>query len=113
MRKSIKNKFNYILSAVAAISILAACTTDSLDPTLSQEKNSEGSITKVSNLYSLLKGAHNVLTGSGYYGRDMIATNEVRSDNVFPMVTQVGLLLRVSLRTIQTQALCGRKLMKL
>ncbi len=83
MRKSIKNKFNYILSAVAAISILAACTTDSLDPTLSQEKNSEGSITKVSNLYSLLKGAHNVLTGAGYYGRDMIATNEVRSDNVF------------------------------
>ncbi len=83
MRKRITNKFNYILSAIAAIGILAGCTTDSLDPTLSQSKNAEGSITKVDNLYSILKGAHNILTDFGYYGRDMIATNEVRSDNCF------------------------------
>lgn len=83
MRKRMTNKFKYILSVVAVLSMLVACTTDSLDPTLAQSKNAEGSITKVDNLYSILKGAHNVLTGAGYYGRDMIATNEVRSDNCF------------------------------
>ncbi|MEC7264239.1 MAG: RagB/SusD family nutrient uptake outer membrane protein [Bacteroidota bacterium] len=80
--KRIFNKFNMAVVAAAGL-ILGSCTADSLEPTLSQNKSVEGSVTKVDNLYSILKGAHNTLTGSGYYGRDMIATNEVRSDNCF------------------------------
>lgn len=76
------NKFNIILLASAGL-LFGSCTADSLEPTLSQNKAVEGSVTKVDNLYSILKGAHNTLTGAGYYGRDMIATNEVRSDNCF------------------------------
>jgi len=81
MKRTI-NKINVMLLAAAGL-LLASCTADSLEPTLSQNKSVEGSVTKVDNLYSILKGAHNTLTGSGYYGRDMIATNEVRSDNCF------------------------------
>ena len=69
---------------IASLFILgASCTTEDLEPTLSQSKSVEGSITKVENLYSILKGAHNILSATGYYGRDIIATNEVRSDNCF------------------------------
>ena len=60
-----------------------SCGTDDLDPTLAQEKSVEGSITDVSNLYGVLKGAMNIMTGAGYYGRDIIVTNEVRTDNCF------------------------------
>nr|WP_297783209.1 RagB/SusD family nutrient uptake outer membrane protein [uncultured Allomuricauda sp.] len=81
MKRTI-NKINVMLLAAAGL-LLGSCTADSLEPTLSQNKSVEGSVTKVENLYSILKGAHNTLTGSGYYGRDMIATNEVRSDNCF------------------------------
>lgn len=63
--------------------VLSACSTDDLEPTLAQDKSVEGSITKVANLESILRGAHDILTGSGYYGRDLIANNEVRSDNCF------------------------------
>lgn len=79
--KKIFNKIHLTLFVITFI--LGSCTTDSLEPTLSQNKSVEGSVTKVDNLYSILKGAHNIMTGSGYYGRDMIATNEVRSDNCF------------------------------
>ena len=75
-------KFNIMLLAGAGL-ILGSCTADSLEPTLTQNKTVEGSITKVDNLYSILKGAHNIMTATGYYGRDMIATSEVRSDNCF------------------------------
>ncbi|SDQ06526.1 RagB/SusD family nutrient uptake outer membrane protein [Flagellimonas zhangzhouensis] len=81
MKTTIK-KINRGLLLLATI-LIGACTADSLEPTLSQNKAVEGSVTKVDNLYSILKGAHNSLTSSGYYGRDMIATNEVRSDNCF------------------------------
>ncbi|SNR75839.1 RagB/SusD domain-containing protein [Maribacter sedimenticola] len=76
------NKIIMLLLASMAI-IVGSCTTDDLDPTLAQSKNVEGSITKVDNLYSILKGAHNVMTSEEYYGRDLIANNEVRSDNAF------------------------------
>ncbi|WP_375325512.1 RagB/SusD family nutrient uptake outer membrane protein [Flagellimonas sp. GZD32] len=76
------NKINIGL-LIFSIILFGACTADNLEPTLSQNKSVEGSVTKVDNLYSILKGVHNSLTSSGYYGRDMIATNEVRSDNCF------------------------------
>jgi hypothetical protein len=60
-----------------------SCTTDDLDPSLEQNKSVEGSITDVSNLYGIIKGAYSTMTATGYYGRDYIATNEVRSENCF------------------------------
>lgn len=60
-----------------------ACSTDDLEPTLAQSKAVEGSIVSVDNLYSIIKGVHSQLTESGYYGQEMIITNEVRSDNTF------------------------------
>ncbi|WP_228852406.1 RagB/SusD family nutrient uptake outer membrane protein [Aegicerativicinus sediminis] len=77
------NRIVKILWVFAALFAVNACTTDDLDPTLAQSKSVEGSITRVDNLYSILKGAHSTMTGSGYYGRDMIIYNEVRSDNTF------------------------------
>ncbi|WP_318310405.1 RagB/SusD family nutrient uptake outer membrane protein [Flagellimonas crocea] len=81
MKRTIKNTSKLLL--LSAGILLSSCTTDSLEPTLAQNKAVEGSVTNVDNLYSILKGVHNTLTGSGYYGRDLIATNEVRSDNCF------------------------------
>lgn len=60
-----------------------SCSTDSLEPTLAQDKEVEGNIVNVGNLYSILKGTHSILSGSGYWGGAMILTNEVRSDNCF------------------------------
>lgn len=60
-----------------------SCSTDSLEPTLAQDKEVEGNITNVGNLYSIVKGTHSILSESGYYGGAMILTNEVRSDNCF------------------------------
>lgn len=72
----------YLLVFLGAISI-TSCTTSDLDPTLDQEKTVEGSITDVSNLYGIMKGAYSLMTQTGYYGRDIIITNEVRTDNCF------------------------------
>ena len=76
------NKFLILSFAVMAM-VATSCSTEDLEPTLAQSKSVEGSVTNVDNLYSILKGAHNVLTYSEYYGRDIIANNEVRSDNCF------------------------------
>lgn len=72
-------------TAIVALSIgmFNACSTDDLEPTLAQSKAVEGSIVSVDNLYSIIKGVHSQLTESGYYGQEMIITNEVRSDNAF------------------------------
>ncbi|WP_421918703.1 RagB/SusD family nutrient uptake outer membrane protein [Marinifilum sp.] len=60
-----------------------ACTTDDLDPSTEQNKAVEGGIASAENLYGVLKGAYSRLTQSGYYGRNYIINNEVRSDNCF------------------------------
>ncbi|MBU2996312.1 RagB/SusD family nutrient uptake outer membrane protein [Cellulophaga baltica] len=71
----------YIIGAV--ILFITACTTEDLDPTLSENKETDEAITSVDNLYSLASGLYDILTESEYYGRDLIAVNEVRSDNCF------------------------------
>lgn len=62
---------------------ISSCTTKDLEPTLAQSKSVEQSVNKVDNLFSILKGIHSLMSGSGYYGQDVIITNEVRSDNAF------------------------------
>lgn len=79
---NIKHKLG-VFVLLLSLAFFSACTADDLDPTLAQAKSVEGSINSVNNLYGILKGTHNILSGSGYYGRDIIATNEVRSDNCF------------------------------
>lgn len=81
--KNINFKIFSITSIFALLLISSACDTEDLEPTLAQDKSVEGAITKVDNLYGILKGALNRVTSSGYWGREMIALNEVRSDNMF------------------------------
>lgn len=77
-----KINFIYTLVFIGFISF-TACNTDDLDPSLEQNKSVEGSITDVSNLYGIIKGSYDAFTAAGYYGRDFIVTNEVRTDNCF------------------------------
>lgn len=63
--------------------IFSSCNTSDLDPSLEQSKSVEGSIKTVSDVEGIIKGAYNIFTGSGYYGRDFIINGEVRSDNCF------------------------------
>ena len=79
MKKVLKLTGIFALSMV----MFTACSTEDLEPTLAQSKPVEGSITSVGNLYSIIKGVHSQLSGSGYWGGAMILTNEVRSDNCF------------------------------
>lgn len=79
--KTILNIFSIFL----LVSLLfAACTTDDLEPTLAQDKLAEGGVQNDSDMYGLIKGALNRMTASGYYGRNFIINDEVRTDNCFP-----------------------------
>lgn len=80
--KKYLNKFIYVM-LIAAIGITGSCSTDDLDPTLDQQKEEADAIKLVSDLDALLKGAYNRMSSSGYYGRDYLVTNEVRTPNVF------------------------------
>ena len=84
MKKYTPKTYKNVLFLLAIVVLsLNSCTTDDLEPTLAQQKSVEGSIVDVSNLYGVLKGALNRMTNSGYWGREIIATNEVRADNIF------------------------------
>jgi starch-binding outer membrane protein, SusD/RagB family len=77
-------KINILYTLLFIFSIsFTSCSTDDLDPSLEQNKSVEGSIVDVNNIYGILKGAYSQMTVSGYYGRDIIITNEVRTDNCF------------------------------
>lgn len=78
----LNNIYRIALAAVLTLSA-GACNTSDLDPSTEQNKPVEGGITSVSNLEGILKGMYSRMTGSGYYGRDYIVTNEVRSENCF------------------------------
>ncbi|WP_224491476.1 RagB/SusD family nutrient uptake outer membrane protein [Robertkochia flava] len=73
----------YKIALVGLLTISGACTTGDLEPSTEQNKPVEGGIATVGNLEGVLKGAYSRMTGSGYYGRDYIVTNEVRTDNCF------------------------------
>lgn len=77
------NKFKVMIMALVVA--ISSCTTEDLDPTLAQSKSVEESVNNVDNLFSILKGVHSLMSESGYYGRDVIITDEVRSDNAFSM----------------------------
>ncbi len=77
------NILSRITILFAFLFVINACTTDDLEPSTEQNKPVEGGISSVENLYGILKGAYDRMTQTGYYGRDYIINNEVRSDNCF------------------------------
>ncbi|WBL26128.1 RagB/SusD family nutrient uptake outer membrane protein [Zunongwangia sp. HGR-M22] len=63
--------------------VSTSCMNDDLEPALRQQKQSEEGVLLVSDMEVIFKGALNRLTSSGYYGRDYLVTNEVRTPNTF------------------------------
>ena len=80
--KSIMNKFFYT-ALVAGSMAVTSCTTDDLEPTLAQAKLADEAINTVADMETILLGAYNRLTQSGYYGRDYLVTSEVQTGNTF------------------------------
>jgi len=79
----IKN-IKFTASALFVLGLtFSSCTTEDLDPSTEQNKPVEGGFATVSNVEGVLSGAYSSMTASGYYGRDVIILNEVRSDNAF------------------------------
>lgn len=76
------NKF-YCVILFAALIAAGSCSTDDLDPSLEQSKRSENAIQTVGDMEGLVKGAYDYFSSAGYYGRDYLVTNEVRTPNVF------------------------------
>lgn len=81
--KKYLNKFYGMLLLVAIAAAGTSCSTDDLEPSLEQSKESANAIQSVGDMEGVLKGAYNRMSSSGYYGRDYLVTNEVRTENVF------------------------------
>ncbi|MDX1543446.1 MAG: RagB/SusD family nutrient uptake outer membrane protein [Christiangramia sp.] len=77
------NKFYGMILLVAMVAAGTSCSTEDLDPSLEQSKESANAILSVGDMEGVLKGAYNRFSSSGYYGRDYLVTNEVRTENVF------------------------------
>ena len=77
--KNIIFKIGLLVIALAFVQ----CTTEDLEPTLEQIKDTDKSINKIEDLEGILKGALNRMTQSNYYGRDFIIYDEIRGDHVF------------------------------
>lgn len=80
--KRIMNKIVYTFLIAGSVAI-SSCTTDDLNPSLEQNKESADAIETSADLEGLIKGAYNRMTSSAYYGRDYIVTNEVRTPNTW------------------------------
>jgi hypothetical protein len=77
-------KLIYKVLTVGIIALLfSSCSKESLEPSMEQDKNVEGSITKAEDVWGILLGAYNRMTHTNYYGRDLIIYGEIRSDNAF------------------------------
>lgn len=89
------NKFIYTALIAGSVAV-SSCTTDDLNPALEQQKESENAFQTVGDMEGVLKGMYNRMTGSAYYGRDYLVTNEVRTPNTWSngssgrFVTQAG-----------------------
>lgn len=75
-------KLKYISTILGILVLGLSCSTEDLEPTLEQIKDISA-IASVEDLSGLLKGTLDGMTGSAYYGRDFIITDEIRGDNVF------------------------------
>lgn len=80
--KRILKKLTYTVLIAGSVAV-SSCTTEDLNPTLAQEKESANAFQTVSDVEGVLKGMYNRLTSTEYYGRDYIVTNEVRTPNTW------------------------------
>lgn len=80
--KRIFNKIVYTVLIAGSVAV-SSCTTDDLNPTLAQQKEADNAFSTVGDVEAVLKGMYNRMTASGYYGRDYIVTNEVRTPNTW------------------------------
>lgn len=80
-----KRYLNKFYGLILCVGLLAAgsCSTDDLNPSLEQSKESANAILTVGDMEGLIKGAYNRMSSSEYYGRDYLVTNEVHTPNVF------------------------------
>lgn len=76
------NKIVYAMFIAGSVAV-TSCTTDDLNPSLEQNKEGADAIASSSDLEGILQGTYNRMTSSGYYGRDYIVTNEVRTENTW------------------------------
>ena len=77
-----KNIYKNLL-LVSSLFIVFSCGNDDLEPTLAMAKSSETGIQNAGDLASVLNGAYDRMSSSGYYARNIIIDGEVRSDNFF------------------------------
>ncbi|WP_347217455.1 RagB/SusD family nutrient uptake outer membrane protein [Chryseobacterium sp.] len=78
-----KKIFAKVFLSTIALSALAACNDEGLEPTLSQSKIYDENINTVEDLRTAMNGGYERLQSANYYGRDVIIFGEVRSDNTY------------------------------
>ncbi len=71
------------LLLVALVIVISSCSEDFLEPTVTDSKDVNTSITNVTDLKALVTGALAKMSTTEYYRRNYIITSEVRSNNAF------------------------------
>ena len=77
-----KNIYKSLL-VLSSFLLVVSCGNDDLEPTLAMNKDSETGIQSASDLASVLNGAYDRMSSSGYYARNVIVNGEVRGDNFY------------------------------
>ena len=68
---------------IAAMTFLASCSINELDPAVSNEKDIATNIRNLEDLQGIANGIYDRMTVTNYYGRNQIINGEVRADNCF------------------------------
>ena len=68
---------------ITALTILASCSINDLDPVVSNEKDIATNIRNFEDLQGIANGIYDRMTVTTYYGRNLIIYGEVRADNCF------------------------------
>jgi len=77
-----KRKIIFSLLFIASAFVMFSCTEDSLEPTLTQNKDLD-QVKNMEDLNGLVNGMYNRMTDVAYYGRDILLYGDVRSDNMY------------------------------
>ncbi len=77
-----KNIYKSLL-VLSSFFLVVSCGNDDLEPTLAMNKDSATGIQNAADLASVLNGAYDRMSSSGYYARNVIVNGEVRGDNFY------------------------------
>ena len=72
---------SFSLLVLSSFLLVVSCGNDDLEPTLAMNKDSATGIQNAADLASVLNGAYDRMSSSGYYARNVIVNGEVRGDN--------------------------------